>query len=67
MITAETNVLLHAVVTDDAKQAASERALLLHASVVAVPVPVFCELAWVLTRTYAHSDVEIAAPYAACL
>ena len=59
-ITADTNFLLRAVVADDAEQAAAARALLLQASVVAVPVPVFCELAWVLKRTYALSAAEIA-------
>ena len=38
------NVLLRALVADDAEQAVAARALLLQASVVAVPVPVFCEL-----------------------
>ena len=60
-ITADMNVLLRAVVADDAEQAAAARALLLQASVVAVPVPVFCELAWVLKRTYTRSAAEIAA------
>ena len=60
-ITADTNVLLRAVVADDAEQAAAARALLLQASVVAVPVPVFCELAWVLKRSYARSAAEISA------
>ena len=59
-ITADTNVLLRAVVADDAEQAAAARALLLQASVVAVPIPVFCELAWVLKRSYARSSAEIA-------
>ena len=59
-ITADTNVLLRAVVADDAEQAAAARALLLQASVVAVPVPVFCELTWMLKRTYARSAAEIA-------
>lgn len=60
-ITADTNVLLRAVVADDADQAAAARALLQQASVVAVPVPAFCELAWVLKRSYARSAAEIAA------
>ena len=51
-ITADTNVLVRAVVEDDAEQAAAARALLQRASVIAVPVPVFCELAWVLKRAY---------------
>ena len=59
-ITADTNVLLRAVVADDAMQPAAARALLLQASVVAVPVPVFCEFAWVLKRSYARSAAEIA-------
>lgn len=59
-ITADTNVLLRAVVADDAEQAAAARALLQQASVVAVPVPAFCEIAWVLKRTYARSAAEIA-------
>ena len=60
-ITADTNVLLRTVVADDAEQAAAARALLLQASLVAVPVPVFCEFAWVLKRSYARSAAEIAA------
>ena len=59
-ITADTNVLLRTVVADDAEQAVEARALLLQASVVAVPVPVFCEFAWVLKRAYARSSAEIA-------
>ena len=59
-ITADTNVLLRTVVADDAEQAAAARALLLQASLVAVPVPVFCEFAWVLKRSYARSAAEIA-------
>ena len=60
-ITADTNVLLRAVVQDDEEQAAAVRALLLRATVVAVPVLVFCELAWVLKSTYACSAHDIAA------
>ena len=60
-IIAVTNVLLRAVVADDGEQAAAARALLLQASVVAVPVPVFCELARVLKRSYARCGADIAA------
>ena len=60
-ITADTNVLLRAVVQDDEEQAAAGRALLLRATMVAVPVPVFCELAWVLKRAYARSANDIVA------
>ena len=60
-ITADTNVLLRAVVHDDAVQAAAAQALLVRATVIAVPIPVFCELAWVLRRGYGHGTGEIAA------
>lgn len=60
-ITADTNVLVRTVVEDDAEQAAAARALLQRASVIAVPVPVFCELAWVLKRAYGRVATDIAA------
>ena len=60
-ITADTNVLLRAVVEDDAVQAAVARALLLRAAVIAVPVPVLCEFAWVLQRGYGYGTGDIAA------
>lgn len=44
-ITADTNVLLRAVVQDDTKQAHAARKLLERTTVIAVPIPVFCELA----------------------
>ena len=60
-ITADTNVLLRAVVQDDTAQCAVAQALLLQATVIAVPVPVFCEFAWVLRRGYGHDARGIAA------
>lgn len=60
-ITADTNVLVRAVVQDDAVQAAAAQALLLQATVIAVPIPVFCELAWVLRRGYGYSAGDTAA------
>ena len=60
-ITADTNVLVRTVVEDDAEQAAAARALLLRASVIAVPVPVFCELARVLKRAYGRVATDVAA------
>ena len=60
-ITADTNVLLRAVVEDDATQAAAARALLLQATVIAVSIPVFCELAWVLRRGYGYRAGDVAA------
>ena len=60
-ITADTNILLRVLVQDDEEQARAAQALLLRATVIAVPVPVFCELAWVLKRTYARGADDIAA------
>ena len=60
-ITADTNVLLRAVVRDDTAQAAVAEALLLRATVIAVPIPVFCEFAWVLRRGYGYGTGDIAA------
>lgn len=59
-ITADTNVLVRAVVQDDARQASQAQALLAQAVVIAIPVPVFCEFAWVLRRTYNRTADEIA-------
>ena len=59
-ITADTNVLVRTVVQDDPAQAATAQALLQRATTIAVPVPVFCEFAWVLNRTYGYKDDEIA-------
>ena len=59
-ITADTNVLLRAVVQDDTVQAAMAQALLLRATVIAVPIPVFCEFARVL-RGYGYRAGDIAA------
>ena len=60
-ITADTNVLVRAVVRDDAAQSAAAQALLLRATAIAVPVPVLCELAWVLRRGYGYRAGDIAA------
>ena len=49
-ITADTNVLVRALVQDDPEQAKSASALLEQAELMAVPLPVLCELVWVLRR-----------------
>ncbi len=59
-ITADTNILVRAVVDDDAEQVAAARTLLLHATTIAVPVPVFCKLAWVLKRAYSRDASDVA-------
>ena len=60
-ITADTNVLLRVVVHDDPEQADAARTLLQRATVVAIPIPVLCEFAWVLKRTYARGANDVAA------
>lgn len=66
-ITADTNVLLRVLVEDDAEQAAAARGLLARATLVAIPVPVLCELGWVLRRGYGYSANDVAAAIEAIL
>ena len=54
-ITADTNVLVRALVQDDPEQARAASAHLEQAELVAVPLPVLCELVWVLRRVYRFS------------
>jgi len=58
-ITADTNVLIRAAVQDDPQQARKAAKILQEAELVAVPVPVLCEFAWVLRRGYKKSASEI--------
>ena len=58
-ITADTNVLVRIVMQDDAEQATVAQALFLQATVIAIPLPVFCEFVWVLKRGYASSVNDI--------
>ena len=50
-ITLDTSVLLRAVLRDDTEQADAAEALLARATLLAIPVPVFCEFSWVLRRS----------------
>jgi len=60
-ITADTNVLVRAVLGDDPSQARIAADVLMRAEIVAVPLPVLCEFVWVLLRRYGRSADEIAA------
>ena len=60
-ITADTNILVRALVADDPGQAAEASQLLREASSIAVPVPVLCELVWVLKRVYGFAVADIGA------
>jgi predicted nucleic-acid-binding protein len=51
-ITADTNLLVRAVVQDERHQARLAVDLLRQAELIAVPVPVLCEFVWVLRRVY---------------
>ncbi|MFC3874278.1 type II toxin-antitoxin system VapC family toxin [Neisseria musculi] len=59
-ITADTNILLRAVLQDDPKQAAVASELLRSADLVAVSLPSLCELVWILRRGAKLSREEAA-------
>jgi predicted nucleic-acid-binding protein len=59
-VTADTNVLVRAIMEDDVRQAAAARQILSQADMVAVTLPVLCELAWVLSRGYRTPGPRIA-------
>jgi predicted nucleic-acid-binding protein len=58
-ITADTNVLVRAVVRDDASQASAAVSLLQEAELIALPLPCLCELAWALRSVYGFGKTEI--------
>lgn len=60
-ITADTNILIRAVVQDDATQSRAAIAEMEKAEVIAVTLPTLCEFVWVLTRAYDFSRADIAA------
>ena len=57
-ITADTNVQVRALVQDDPAQAQVASELLAEADQVAIPLPVFCELVWVLRRVYRFTAAD---------
>lgn len=59
-VTADTNVLVRALVEDYPRQAESAQNVLLSADLVALPLSSLCELAWVLSRSYRVPADEIA-------
>ncbi len=59
-ITVDTDVLLRTVLRDDTEQADAAEALLTRATVLAIPVPVFCEFSWVLRRSYRQTASQVA-------
>jgi predicted nucleic-acid-binding protein len=59
-ITADTNVLVRALVEDDERQSRIAQAELAKADMVAIPLPVLCELVWVLSQGYRVPSLGIA-------
>jgi predicted nucleic-acid-binding protein len=59
-ITADTNVLVRAVVQDDPAQTQQAVAVLLEASLIAVTTPSLCELVWVLRKVYGFQVSDVA-------
>lgn len=59
-MTADTNVLVRALVQDDPEQAKAATELLEQAELIAIPVPVLCELVWVLRRVYGFAASDCA-------
>ena len=60
-ITADTNLLVRALTGDDPAQSRRAQVELAGASLVALPLPVLCELVWVLARGYRLPAPDIAA------
>jgi predicted nucleic-acid-binding protein len=60
-ITADTNLLVRAIIEDDARQAKLARKELGGAELVALTLPVLCEFVWVLDSQYKLPRPEIAA------
>ncbi|MBM5785564.1 MAG: type II toxin-antitoxin system VapC family toxin [Cyanobacteria bacterium K_DeepCast_35m_m1_288] len=60
-ITADTNLLVRVLVQDDPEQARAAMDLLRRAELVAVPLPVLCELVWVLKRVYGFAAADCVA------
>ena len=66
-ITVDTNVLVRAIVRDDATQASAADKVIKKASLIAVPLSCLCELVWVLRRAYGFGNEAIAATLRALL
>lgn len=60
-ITADTNVLVRAIIGDDPRQSRVAQAELAKADMVALALPALCELVWVLSQGYKIPVADIAA------
>ena len=59
-ITPDANVLVRALVRDDAGQARSAERVLREATSIALTLPCLCELVWVLQSVYRHTAGDVA-------
>lgn len=59
-VTADSNVLVRAITGDHERQSKAARRALAQAEVVALALPVLCELVWVLSRGYKIPAAAIA-------
>lgn len=66
-VAVDTNVLVRAVVRDDAAQARIAAKVLSDAEVIAVALPCLCEFVWVLRRVYNVQPSDVATAIRALL
>ncbi len=66
-VVVDTNVLVRAVMHDEAAQARAAAKLLIKAEVIAVALPCLCEFVWVLRKVYSLKSEDIAAAIRALL
>jgi predicted nucleic-acid-binding protein len=59
-IAADANVLVRAVMEDDAEQSRAAQAALRKSEAVAIAIPALCEFVWVLSRGYRIPRIDIA-------
>ncbi len=59
--TADTNILVRAIVNDDHHQARLAQNLLSTAEIIVLTLPALCEFVWVTKRGYRHRAEDIAA------
>lgn len=66
-VAVDTNVLVRAVVGDDAAQGKAAAKLLAEAELIAVALPCLCEFVWVLRRVYGFQAGDISTAIRALL
>lgn len=66
-VTADTNVLVRAVVRDDPAQARIATKILVDAELIAIALPCLCEFVWVLRKVYGFPPADAATAIRALL